>query len=352
MPRPSTHSVLVIGAAGAFGAAITLELLGRGVHVRIFTRDLEKARRRFGNRANADYLTGDAFDNTITAKAMLGCQGIILTLNVPADQQCKRAGELLRMFTQHAKQSPKSAPAASTSSDVGDVEDVGAATDVAPSARADSMFTPAILIPTCLGDDPTAADSLRAVAASLSSRAILLRTGRFYGSTIRNPLVDSIFRSALEWRTIRAPGSLDAQYPWTYAPDAARAAIDLLLLATDAAPATTLAPLTHVDFVPADLAAQRQFLETVGAAAIRLTSPAGPDADPAASQHPPHVGEMPGWKLTLASLTNPHMKQVRAQQHLWTSPPPLNAVTFGGLLPEFAHTPLELAARTTLTSYR
>lgn len=340
MPRPSTLFVLVIGSTGAFGAAVTLELLGRGVHVRILTRDLDKARRRFGNRANAEYLVGDALDDAVIAKALAGCHGVVHTLNLDAAAQCERAARLLALWD---------APANVAGADTGAETDVASPTPSATGTRS----IRSIVIPACLGSDiPAAAASLEAPARSAGAHVILQRTGRFYGSTIRNSLTDSIFRSALEWRTIRTPGSLEARYPWTYAPDAARAAVDLLSMACDPASGAALPPVTSVDFVPATVGTQRQFLETVGATAIRLTSPAGPDADPAASQHAAHVGTVPRWKIQLAALTNSTMKGLLAEASLWTSPPALDGAAFARLAPDFVHTPLELAARTTLTSYR
>jgi len=326
MPK-SVHestSTLVLGATGSFGAAVTLDLLGRGRPVKLFARNLDKARSRFGNRANAEYTVGDASDNAAVSKLLADCRGVVLALSLDEQGQTERLRSLLRLIA--------AAPKSETS----------------PGG-------PRIIIVPRLADFGGATDpgsELREAASAANARVFILRSGRYFGPTVRNWLIDGVCRAALEWRSIRVPGDLQARYPWTYAPDAARVATELLEHTGDPGAAGTLEPVTTIDVTSGECPTQETFLTQMGAMAIRLTGPiSAADAAPL-PETKPIVGVLPWWRVRLAGFSHADAKAVLANREVWTRNSVLDSASLKTVLPSMELTPLESACRTTLTSYR
>lgn len=69
-----SKTILVLGATGFLGQAVTHKLIANGFSVRILARNPEKARALFGDRA--EILAGDASDRNAIARALAGCHGV------------------------------------------------------------------------------------------------------------------------------------------------------------------------------------------------------------------------------------------------------------------------------------
>jgi uncharacterized protein YbjT (DUF2867 family) len=69
-----TH--LITGATGNIGSLVALRLIARGERPRIFVRDAEKARARFGDRV--DVAIGDLADGASLTSALVGVDGVFL----------------------------------------------------------------------------------------------------------------------------------------------------------------------------------------------------------------------------------------------------------------------------------
>lgn len=308
-------SILVLGATGSFGAAVALELLSRGSSTRLFVRDLERARRRFGNRANAQYVVGDALDDAALSQAMAGCSAVISGLNLDESDQLRQTTRLLELLSR-----------------------ASARTGADAASR-----VPVLIIPAW----PTEAESLhgdgsvRDAAAKGNVSLVILSTGPLFGPTVRHGVIDRACRAALEWKTIPGLGDLDAPSPWTFAPDAARVAAEHATWAGNGIEGSPR--LVHCDPYPVS---QREFLNELGSRAIRLTLPPGADVQSLNGQAQPRIGTMSSLSMRLACWRDRSFRQAverfqacspRKTERSGVSAP---AETLGGALTR------------TLTSYR
>jgi uncharacterized protein YbjT (DUF2867 family) len=73
---------LITGATGDVGSKVVERLLRRGVRPRIFVRNADKARARFGDRV--DVLTGDLADEAALCAALQGADSLFLVNSGPA----------------------------------------------------------------------------------------------------------------------------------------------------------------------------------------------------------------------------------------------------------------------------
>lgn len=78
------NTVLVTGATGTVGSEVVRELSGRGVDVRAFVRDADKAAALFG--AGVEIVTGDFADAESVRRAMAGVERVFLTCSAIPEQ--------------------------------------------------------------------------------------------------------------------------------------------------------------------------------------------------------------------------------------------------------------------------
>ena len=126
-------------------------------------------------------------------------------------------------------------------------------------------------------------------------------------------------------------GNLDLPHQWAYAPDLARAAVDLLDIPG------RLAPFEVVHFAGHLARRQREFLELIAARA----------------GHPGLAVTGVPWRL-LQDLGSRHngLKEMIELRHLYEESLILDDPRRRELLPHFAATPIEEAVTETLSSYR
>ena len=82
--------VLVIGGTGMLGAPVARRLRADGYQVRIFTRNLDKARAKFG--AEYEVVAGDVEDQPSLLAALQGCQAVHVNLDGGLDPDLERRG--------------------------------------------------------------------------------------------------------------------------------------------------------------------------------------------------------------------------------------------------------------------
>ena len=70
--------VLVVGATGMLGKPVVQALRQRGLIVRAFVRDKEKAERLLG--AGYEFAQGDVTDEATVQRALEGCQAVHVSL--------------------------------------------------------------------------------------------------------------------------------------------------------------------------------------------------------------------------------------------------------------------------------
>lgn len=312
-----TGTTLVLGGTGSFGGAVAMELLNRGREVRLLVRDIGKGRARYGDRANGELIEGDVLDAAAVRKAAAGCTAIVHGVNVPFHRW--------EPFVERATANVIEAAAAAGGATIlfpGTVYALGDGAGGAVSEEAPDRPT------TGLGRVRARVEEmLRGAVGAGGCRVIVLRAGDYFGPTVRNGLVDPIFRNAAEGRAIRAIGNLEADHQWAYVPDLARAGVMLLDLGD------RLAPFEVVNFGGHVARPQRVFLRTVAAQAGR------PDLA---------IKRLPWWMVRAAGLFDPAVRGVLELAPLYEAPLILDDSKLRRLLPEFAPTPLEAAVKATL----
>ncbi len=82
--------ILVIGATGMLGMPVARRLQAEGHQVRVFSRNTEKARAKFGPAF--EFAAGDVEDARALEAALAGCQGVHLNLAGGADPDLERRG--------------------------------------------------------------------------------------------------------------------------------------------------------------------------------------------------------------------------------------------------------------------
>ncbi len=322
---------LVLGATGAFGGALAHELMARGAPVRVFARSVGAVRRRFADSAALEIVAGDAQDRSALIKAAEGCGLIVHGVNYPYDRWVP--------FMHTATLNVIAAARASGAVVLfpGNVYGLGRAADTPfseqaptrPSARkgrfrvrlegvlSEATQSPATPPPSKLPGEPI--------------RVLIVRAGDYFGPTARNGLVDRIFGNAAKGRAMQAFGRLEVAHQWAYLPDLARAALDLAALGE------RLAPFEVVNFAGPMAATQRDFLETVAAAA----------------GHPGLAIRLVPWAVIwLMDLFDGIARELVELRYLFETAVLLDDNKLRTLLPGFEATPLEQAVETTLASYR
>lgn len=217
-------TVLVLGGGGAFGGAVTSELLSRGIPVRLIVRDAPRAWTRFGDDPNLRMVKGDALDPALVLRMAEGCEAIV-----------QGAGGPMRTWGTHL---------ARMNANVIEAARAHGATVLAPGVTLSLGAWTARPMPEAAPARPTGAaglvrarleDQFRMAAASESAdgrrcRTLLLRLCDCFGPTVRNQLVDDIFARALSGEPMIAWGNPEAARQWAYMPDVARVAVDLLIM--------------------------------------------------------------------------------------------------------------------------
>ena len=78
------NKILVLGGTGMLGAPVARRLQADGFEVRLMVRDPKKARGLLGN--GFEIIPGDVADLSCLEEALVGCQGVHVTIGGPVDQ--------------------------------------------------------------------------------------------------------------------------------------------------------------------------------------------------------------------------------------------------------------------------
>lgn len=311
---------LVLGATGSFGGAVAQELISRGEPVRLFVRDITRARDRFGTADRVEYVEGDALNGAALARAADGCSVIVHGVNYPYDQW----DPAMRIATQNVIGAAAAHQA--TILFPGNVYALGRQTD--RPLMEDAAHQPTTRKGTFRAE---LEGMLRAAADEQPCRVIILRAGDYFGSTVRNGLVDPIFGHAARGKTIRAIGNLSAAHQWAYVPDLARAGVDLLAIGDE------LDPFEVVHFGGYVAQAHERFLRDVAAAAghpkLKITRAAWP-------------------LLTVIATFNRTVRELLELRYLFDEAVILSDEKLRRVLPAFEYTPIRRAIQSTVESYR
>jgi nucleoside-diphosphate-sugar epimerase len=312
--------VLVLGATGGFGGAVTRELLRRGHPVRAVVRDVARSRRVLPEHPDLTLVVGDAADGATQNQAVQGCRVVVHGVNYPYHRWTPAMARVTATVIAAARS------VGATILFPGNVYGLGPApgarlTEEAPARPTTKKGALRVKLEA----------ALREATADGRARVVIVRAGDFYGPTVRNSLVDAIFGNAARGRTMRALGDLSHAHQWAFVPDLARAAVDLLGVAG------RLDPFDVVHFEGHVISPHRGLFERVARLAGKPRLP---------------VRTIGFRTLRVAALVKPVVRELLELRYLFEHGVVLDGSRLRALLPDYADTPLDEAIAATLDSYR
>ena len=311
--------VLVLGATGSFGGAITQALLARGVSVRALHRDPTAARARApAGQPAPDWVRGDAMDAASVRAAAQGARWIVHAVNPPG---YRRWGELVLPMAEASITAAEASGARILLP--GNIYNFGP--DAGVNIQEQAPQRPA----SRKGNVRVALEArLRAAAAEQGVQSVVLRAGDFFGP---NPgshwFAQGMVRPGQALRQVVLPGAPGVGHQWAYLPDLAETAVQLMARADALAPFEVFHFHGHWD-------ADGQQL----AQAIRRV---------AGQPHLP-LRRLPWWALRLAAPVVPLLRELVEMRYLWQQPLCLRNDKLIALLGAEPHTPLDDAVRRSL----
>ena len=311
---------LVVGATGAFGAAVVERLLEKGRPVRALVRNTSRAVKRFGTHTQAELHEGDVFDPERLLNAARGCGVIHHAVSFPMSQWEPGARIALENVLSVARQ------VGATVVFPGNVWVYGPT-----GGRRVDESTPYNPVSRKGRIRVELEGMIRESAERGDCRALIVRAGDFFGPTVRNPYHDGIFRSASSGKAMMALGSLDAPHQWAYVPDLARACVKL----ADAM--EKLTPFEIFHFAGHEFERQQAFYDHVKVCAGDGSRKAR---------------VMPWLAVRSASVFNKEMREVLELRYLWDEGVLMDDSRLRRLWPAFEPTDIDSAIARTLSSGR
>lgn len=310
---------LVLGATGSFGGAVARELLRRGRPVRILVRNAARAEQLSREFPAVEVRNGDALNAGLVAWAAEDCGTIVHGINYPYDQWVPN----MEAVTANVIAAARARSAAIVFP--GNVYALGRRSGPVNEATPNAPIS----VKGALRDNLE--QELRAAADAGGVQVLVVRAGDYFGPTVRNGLVDPIFGNAAAGKPIKVFGNLEKKHQWAYVPDLARATVDLLAIRG------MLRRYELVNFEGFVVPKQIDFYHLVARVAGHVNL---------------GISSAPWPLLRVVALFNPIVRELLELRYLWDESLILDGSKMKQLLPGFAGSSVEDAARATVASYR
>lgn len=218
----NTHpSVLVLGATGSIGYAVTQNLLARRWPVTILVRNRAKAETLFANAPSLTILAGDVQDGPGLNRAAAGHDFIVHAINYPYPEWPGNMTEATRKVLEAASQM------GATVIFPGNVYNFG---NTRQPIREDSPPTPC----TRKGQLRVALETMLETAANTGKcRIINVRLPDFWGPNVVHEGIAPVFEGALKGKAMPWLMNADIAHQSVYTPDAAEIIARLMLYSTE-----------------------------------------------------------------------------------------------------------------------
>lgn len=290
--------ILILGATGGFGGAVLAQALARGRLVRALARNAHEARGRLGAPVGLEWVTGDGRDAASLLRAAQGASAIVHGIDVAPDQRLALLPAIATCVAAAARETgiPVVLP--------GSVHPLG-------RAGADAFGEDAPIAPLS-GRGRAEAEVIARLGEG--NRLLTLRGGWHFGPGTAAGPAASLFAALRAGRSPWLPGDAARPQAWSFLPDLARAALDLLGQGWQGSqivhgPTLTLAPRAFV----------RQIAQAAG--------------------HPgAGLRHRPWWQLRLRALADPDARELIEQRYLWDGGATLAPGRLAALLPDFGPT--------------
>jgi nucleoside-diphosphate-sugar epimerase len=312
---------LILGATGSFGRAVAQEYLRCGHPARCLVRNIVRGTQLLSESSALELIQGDVQNKNTVVRAAEGCGAIIHAINYPYPKWIPNMAQATTNVVAAAQAS------GATILFPGNVYGLGVQTTVplaenAANQPAGNKGSLRVLLEDSL---------LHSTEEGSITRVIVLRSGDYFGPTVRNGLVDPIFGNAAAGKPIRTFGNLEVAHQWAYAPDLARAARELLAIER------TLKPFEVFNFAGYITSPEREFLEQI----------AGQSGHPGL-----RIRVVPWSALKLAAMFDPMIRELMEIRYLYDQSVILDGSKLRHTLPDFKDTPIAEAIRATLEGYQ
>jgi nucleoside-diphosphate-sugar epimerase len=298
--------VLVIGASGSFGGAVTQELVARGWDVACLKRP--------GGRPitirGVSEITGDAGNAADVERAARGASVVVHGHNVPYPEWPEKLVPVAQAIASAAER------AGALLVFPGNVYGLG------PDFGAP-------LAEDCRHGAPSKKGQLRnrveAVLERSGARVLTVRCGDFFGAHARNTWFHELTKKVARGGALRDPAPAGVPHEWAYLPDVGNIVVDLVERRDALAPKETFHVSTH-----------------------RLTSAELFEAINAELPRPVPVKRFPWTAVKWLGVVVPFLRELQEMKYLWDEPVLLDDTKLRRFLPGFRPTPLGAAVRQSL----
>ncbi len=300
--------ILILGATGGFGGAVLAQALARGRQVRALARNAHEARGRLGAPVGLEWVTGDGRDAASVLRAAQGASAIVHGIDVAPGERLAVLPAIAACVAAAARETgiPVVLP--------GSVHPLGR-----PGADAFGEGAP---IAPVSGRGRAEAEVMARLGDG--TRLLTLRAGWHFGPGMAGGPAAGMFAALRVGRSPWFPGDASRPQAWSFLPDLACAALDLL--GRDWQGSQVVHGPT-LDMAPSALA--RDIARAAG--------------------HPgAGLRRRPWWQMRLAALADPVARDLVEQRYLWDGGVRLAPGRLATLLPGFVATDADQAIARTL----
>ncbi len=312
-----TRKVLIIGATGSVGRAITIAFLQHGWNVSALHRDPVRARGHFADDDAVDWQRGDAMSRDDVCGAAQGMDVIVHAVNPPGYRDWK--GLAVPMLDNTI------AAAKMTGARIlfpGNVYNYGP--DAWPLVGEEAPQNPR----TRKGRIRVDMERALRQGAAQGARSIVVRAGDFFGANGASSWFEAVLvKPGKPVRSVTYPGEHGAGHNWAYLPDLAETFVRL------AERESELGALETFHFGGHFLTRGVRMAETIARAAGNPNAP---------------IRRMPWFAVYAAAPFNVTMRELLEMRYLWRETLQLDNRKLVAFLGEEPHTPFQEAVKRTL----
>lgn len=309
----SQPKILVLGATGSIGYAITLNLLARRWPVTTLVRNRQKAANLFPDAPTLTIVEGDVQNADHLKQVVAGQQFIVHAINYPYDQWYTQMEPATRNVIEAARQHQ------ATIVFPGNIYNYG---NQKEPIREDTLQRPH----TRKGALRVALEAMLAKAAQEGEcRVLTVRLPDFWGPNVLNEGVKPVFVGALRQKPMPWLLNADIPHQFVYTPDAAEIIVRLMLRPNPQ-------PYEVWNYGGTVVPSVRWLFGQIAA----LTG------------QPLKIKVYPKWLFAVLGLFVPMMRELKEMFYLYENSVVLNDQKVRDLFPDFKETPLTQALTDTL----
>jgi len=309
--------ILILGATGGIGYAVTDNLLSKNIPVAILVRNKQKALRLFGDSPLLTVYEGDVQDATLLNRIAHDKDFIFHGVNYPYTDWFGNIDTATIKVIDAASLNHATIVYPGSVYNFGNMRSIKEDSVPAPVSRKGALRV-------------QLEEMMEQAVQQGRCRALVVRLPDFWGPNVVNHGTVPVFAHALKKKALHYIGNADVPHQFVFTKDAAEIIV-MLMMAND-----KLRPYDVFNYGGQTFTTAREFLHTIAQVA---------DA-------PANVQVMKRWVVTVMAWFMPVMREVKEMLYLFENPVCLNDEKVKRTFPEFKPTPLTTAVAETLEWFR